>query len=37
MVIESVCQNRQGIELAWSFFKDHIKEFYGNYIYIRNT
>ena len=29
MVIESVCQNRLGINLAWNFFKEHIKEFYG--------
>jgi len=31
MVIESVCQNRLGINLAWNFFKEHIKEFYDRY------
>ena len=31
MVIESVCQNRLGVSLAWEFFKEHIKEFYARY------
>lgn len=31
MVIESVCQNRLGIQLAWNFFKEHVKEFYDRY------
>jgi len=31
MVIESVCQNRLGVKLAWQFFKEHIKEFYSRY------
>jgi len=31
MVIESVCQNRIGIKLAWDFFKDNIKEFMSRY------
>jgi len=31
MVIESVCQNRLGVKLAWQFFKEHIKEFFSRY------
>ena len=31
MVIESVCQNRLGVSLAWEFFKDHIKDFLARY------
>ena len=31
MVIESVCQNRLGVSLAWQFFKEHIKEFLARY------
>jgi len=30
-VIESVCQNRIGIRLAWDFFKEHLKEFFNRY------
>ena len=31
MVIESVCQNRMGVSLAWQFFKEHINEFLARY------
>merc|ERR1711936_357613 len=31
MVIESVCQNRIGVRLAWDFFKEHLKEFFSRY------
>jgi len=31
MVIESVCQNRIGVRLAWDFFKEHVKEFFSRY------
>ena len=31
MVIESVCQNRLGVSLAWQLFKEHIKEFLARY------
>ena len=31
MVIESVCQNRLGVSIAWEFFKEHIKEFLARY------
>ena len=31
MVIESVCQNRLGVSIAWEFFKEHINEFLARY------
>jgi hypothetical protein len=31
MVVESVCQNRLGIHLAWNFFKEHLADFYARY------
>ena len=31
MVIESVCQNRLGVSIAWEFFREHIKEFLARY------
>lgn len=31
MVIESVCQNRIGVRLAWCFFKENLKEFFARW------
>ena len=31
MVVESVCQNRLGVHLAWNFFKEHLTDFYDRY------
>jgi len=31
MVLESVCQNRIGVRLAWDFFKEHLKDFFSRY------
>ena len=31
LVLESVCQNRLGVRLAWDFFKEHLKEFFSRY------
>ena len=31
MVVESVCQNRMGVHLAWNFFKEHLADFYDRY------